>query len=360
MKSVKIMLLLALSSAALAVPTMASASIWTKEGVQTPFNEYPAWSDEGAPLDEATSISLSGTFKFSSAVAGGIQCTLSTSGTLTPVLYGQITSASISAPSCTTSGPLATCKVDSTSMGSLPWDSTATEKSGVKSISVTGVSITYKLVSAKGGACGVTPEVTLTGGFTATPDNSLAMTTLTPSGTMKVGSSNVTMSGSLGVTPSGKLGIITLKETHEVELNGSLGYTSALEGGVNCPVAGTIALVGGTNEGAITALAWDAEKCTLSGPKATCGKVTSVTTNSLPWSVVNEGTSIKINVGQFTINYSNCAPQSFAKGELTATPDKVSAISSTAISGQFETGGGGLRSATGSLNWTPAGVYGLQ
>lgn len=360
MKSVKIMLLLALSSTALAVPTMASASIWTKEGVQTPFNEYPAWSDEGAPLDEATSISLSGTFQFTSAVVGGIKCTLSASGTLTPVLYGQLTSASISAPSCTTSGPLAPCKVDSTSMGSLPWDSTATEKSGVKSISVTGVSITYKLVSAKGGACGVVPQATLTGDFTATPDNSLAMTSLTPSGTMKVGGSNVIMGGSLSVTPSGKLGIITLKETHEAELDGYLAYTSSFEGGVECPVEGTIALVGGTNEGAVTAITWDAESCALYGPKAACGKVTSVTTNSLPWSAVNEGTSIKINVGQFTINYSNCAPQSFAKGELTATPDKVSAISSTVITGQWETGGGGLRPATGSLNWTPAGVYGLQ
>jgi hypothetical protein len=361
MRSIKIMLLIAMAAMALAAPTMASASVWTEKGVPLGAGDggkAPAWTNEGELLGEATSISLNGTYKFT-GIGGDTGCTLSAGGTLSPGGSGQITSASISALSCTTGGPIASCKVDSTSTAGLPWGLTATEKSGVKSISATGVSITYKLVGSKGGAC-VLPEITVTGGFTATPDDSLAIKNLALSGTMKTKTgTNVTVSGSQSVTPSGKLGIAYEYWGREVALDGNLVYTNVNEV-VNCPVDGTIVLVGGTNEGAITDLAWDAEGCSVGGAfSVQCGNVTSVKNSLMPWPVYDEGSAIRISEFPIRVNFSKCGSKTF-KGELTATPNNKYAISSTSIWGILETGSGGKQSWGGSLSWTPAGVYGLE
>jgi len=356
MKSVKkVLLLLTLSSAALAVPAMASASVWTKEGVPISLGtggKTPAWTNEGELLSGTTSVSLNGPVKFSSII-GTIECSLSASGTISEPNSGSISTASVTG--CKLGGALKECEVTSATAAGLSWSLTPQELSGVKSISLPGMSIAYEFK-----ACFVS-ELTFSGNVTATPNDSGAIGSLSLSGTVtsKQGT-KATASGSLSVTPSGKLGITNQYWGPEVKLDGNLGYSNTFPGGVSCPVDGTIKLVGGTDEGAITALAWDAEACSLGGSlPASCEKVTSVTSKLLPWPVINEGTSIRITEFPISINFSKCGSKTF-QGELTATPDKVGAISSTSIAGFLETGSGGEQLWGGSLSWTPAGVYGLQ
>jgi hypothetical protein len=76
-----------------------------------------------------------------------------------------------------------------------------------------------------------------------------------------------------------------------------------------------------------------------------------VETNA-PWSVTDTGSTIKIAAASITFNYTSCSRG--GSGELVATPDKTSAISSTVLSGTLSG-----RAWSGSLSWTPAGVYGL-
>jgi hypothetical protein len=198
-------------------------------------------------------------------------------------------------------------------------------------------------------------EFSTTGTLVGTPDNSGAISSLAQSGT---GSSSLGGSVNYGggeltplsVTPAAKYGIIGA--TRNVAVSGNLQWNSE-NGGIACTVDGNLALEAG-DEGKVTSLDWS--NCKPSGAYAFCGSVASVTSNSLPWSVVDQGATIQITGVDFTVN--NGCSDTFT-GELTATPDNASAISSTSLSGTLLRNGSVNTMWSGSLNWTPSGVFGL-
>lgn len=360
-KSMLTLAFAAMVAIALAVPALASAN-WTENGKELSGSQQ--WSKDGAPLNEAGVLSLAGPFGWSSP-NGGIQCSSAT-GSITLNAgsgAGQLTELTVDPSSCKITGGFVFfgCQKITSVSAALPSGVTATESGGVRKIVISGAAINYKLEGTEG--CQIAmPEMTVSGDIVATPDNGGSISTLTLSGTASYfahsggkvtfsGKGNFSAASPLSVSPAAKYGIIP---SAFVSVSGTAGFTSP-DGSLTCSVNGTLTLKPGT-EGQITSLNWSS--CSFSGAMVfACGGTSAtVTSNSLPWTIVNQGSSIKIANVQLSIKGTGCS--TVASGELIATPNKASAISSTSLSGTLSTFGAN-RAWSGSLNWTPAGVYGL-
>lgn len=352
MRSIKRMLLFGFTAAlmmALAIPAVATAANWTKEGKELAYSQQQ-WTSNGLPLTESKPITLQGTI----GSEGEVECSMTLSGTVGPGFKGTITEASTSLSSCVLGAvpQFYGCKsVSSVTANELPWPAVAARSGGEKAVYL-GVNLTYNL---KGGI--FCPKwLTATGLLVAKPDNANAIGSVTLSGTTNISISNgesysSEALGTLNVSP-GTYGILT---TDVVALSGSLGSVGE-ESSLSCTVNGLLALDKGS-EGKLISLKWSS--CANPLNELACGAIKSVTTGSLPMSAIDEGTKIKFPEFSFTIKYEHSGCDEYVSGALFATPDKVGAISSTSLSGTLKSNGSTSKTWSGSVNWTPAGVYGL-
>jgi hypothetical protein len=345
--------------AIVAVPAMASASNWTKEGSEL---KGLVWSQEGSTLGAEGSLGVSGKLRLGSAALGNLECPVSATISLNPNSgSGQLKEFSASAGSCTMTGLLKeTCgSVTSLTIPSEPLSVTATE-SGGKPVITTNEEFGFSAQLA-GPSC---PENFLyVGKLTATPDNAAAMSSVSLSGTFKsyalvggtfYGLGNTSASGTLSASPAGKYGI---SKQRTVKIAGTIGWISSY-GSMSCPVNGTVTLEPGS-EGTLSSLSKGAGECAGSGMiLSTCGKATSVSSGATPWALTDQGTSIKITGVSITFGYASKECAETWSGELLAGVDSTTAISNMTPSGTLHSGIGN-RSWSGSLNWSPAGVYGL-
>lgn len=351
MRSIRVALLLAataLVAVALAAPAVASASNWKQSGVALTGME---WTQEGSSMTKEGSLSFSGPFNVT-GLTGSIKCQSSGSIALTPGESGQVNSFTVTPGSCTLGGLLGACKeVKSITANSLPWSATASGTAASPTISIKGFNLTYNVA---GGECGTNQPVTYTGSLTATPDKGSAISTLSFSGTLKDSLGNgATPSGTVNASPAGKYGIGG--KTSSVAIAGTLNWTGSL-GSTNCKVNGSLSLEAGTSNGKVPSLT--TSECSSGGAlAAACGKSTGLTINSLPWTLVDEGTTIAVKGVSISIGTTTCGYGTYT-GELKATPDKTGAISLTTLSGTLSNGGSTI-SWGGEWNWSPAGTYGL-
>jgi len=339
----------AIAAVAMAIPAFASASEWKDSGKA--LTNGPHWSKEGASLKgESASTTLSGLFAVEGP-PGGVECTLSFTATLEPGSSAQTSGGSLS--NCKARGGINNCKVTSATIANLP---------PLKAAEVEGkriVTTSWNLVAEstmEGIFCPKTFAFSVS--VTGTPDNSAAISSLSLSGKGiyemdgVTGSANV-LESSLAMSPAAKYGIL-VKNT--VKLGGEMSWESNL-GGITCSVSGTLELSAGSS-GQVTAFNWSG--CGGTGSFASCKA--SMTSNSLPWSATDEGTTIKISGVSFSLKTESgsCPPYKWpVTGELTATPDKTSAIGNTGLEGQLKDGSGSKMNWLGPVNWTPAGIYGL-
>jgi hypothetical protein len=359
MRSIKKMLLLgaaALMVAAFVAPAAASASNWTKNGVE--LQGY-TWSQEGKTLEGSGSLALSGTAKFGlGGGLGAVECPLSAGASLQAEKSGKLSEVVISPAGCKATGYIAPyCTVSSVSAPSQPWGVGIAESAGKPVIS-TNAEVTL-LLHFSGSEC--PPNWMLTGKLSMSPDKADAIGSVSLSGTfqtyieekgtyLKIGPGPA--SGTLSASPAGKYGI-TKQRT--VAVTGNLGWEDTAYGSMNCAVAGTIALEPGS-EGKLTAL--KTTSCEFVGYiKFLCGNL-PVTFNSLPWTVVDQGSSIAIKGISISVWSGGCGFEAPFLGELQATPNSQTAVSYTNLSGTLKTGLTSMK-WTGKLNWTPAETYGL-
>jgi hypothetical protein len=325
---------------ALAVPSVASAANWKENGTEiTDFG--PHWLKNGGSLTKSESLTLEGTYGFGSA-NGGITCSVTAEAAIEPGDDGDVSS---SFTNCDADGPMNHCVVTSAT----GWDDEFTAVAGGV-VKIVGHS-NYKTT---GFLC--PKEVIVVGTITATPDNSGKFSSLALSGQLQMGfdgksAGSVNVSGSLAVKPAATYGV---GSAPTVALSGSIAHFSPY-GGVGCnSVNGSLKLQP-SGAGQLTALDW-AGCYTSSGWTNSCGEAISTTSNSLPWPVQDEGTTVKVSGISFTVKMQKCTWN--VSGTLTGTPNKAGAISNLQLSGTLNTNGQNAL-WTGELGWTPAGWYGL-
>jgi hypothetical protein len=317
--------------AALVVPA-ASAS-WTKNGAPVGEFQQPYWTGGEGPA------SISGSFNFS----GGASCE-NASGSV-DFASNEVKGFAIPAAGCKTVGTLRSLGCTSVkSITSAAQPLFAPVISGSSRYVNVGVNLTYLF---EGGAF-CPKEVKISGVAKGTPDNFAQISSLTLSGNLSSSVAGISsaVTGTLNLAPVTQYGI---KGTTQVALNGNFGFTYA-----SCKASAGL----GFGEGGLANIeTFDWSECGGGGQFLGCA--VTVTSKDLPWAVQNTGTTVKITNMKVTETVTGCAYKGSYNfsGPVTLTPDKASAISSTTGSGNLS---GGLTGAvSGSLGWSPAGVYGL-
>lgn len=350
----------ALVAVAFAVPAVASASNWKKNG--TELSGGYIWQQEGKTLAGGGSLSLSGTMKIPAGESlGTIECPTTATASLEAGKSGSLKEVAVSAAGCKVTGDIAPiCTVSSVSPVSQPWSVSIGESAGKPVIS-TDAEVTFQVVFS-GSEC--PSNWKFIGKLKMTPDSASAISSVALSGTFvtyidaenkgvysKFGVGRP-VSGTLSASPAKKYGIG--KPQQLVAVSGSLSWASPTYGSMTCGVSGTIALEPGS-EGHFTE--FKTTSCEFAGYiKSLCGTL-PVTINSMP-TVVDQGTSIAVKNVSISVWNGSCGFPPPFEGELQAVPDSTSAIAYTNLSGTLKTGATGI-AWTGKLNWSPAGVYGL-
>jgi hypothetical protein len=349
-------MLLALAASVLvafAVPAIASASNWTKNGHELKVTELQ-WTQDGVPLTGETTASFEGTFGSSNHG----DCAVSGEMSLRPSrAVGALTKFTLS--SCQ-AGPIFKslgCSLSSATANGLPWAYAAksVKATSPQELKIMNVSVTYTF---SGGLCGAGAKDTVSGAITATPDNSSKVSSLSLWGELNDpafgGEGGATeISGSLGLAPAEKYGLMG---TNVVDLQGSMSFS----GGFECSMNAKMVLEPGSSG---RVYSWQANECTVTGAFSARGCVAaSFTATDLPWTVHDEGSFVKFSDFGFTgklTGVGSCAggvPLTL-EGDVAATPFSKAAISSTTLSGEMS---GNLEAAMeGTFNWSPSGVYGL-
>jgi hypothetical protein len=357
MRSIKTMLLLALTAivaVAFAVPAMASASNWTQEGSEL---TGVAWTQEGATLEGAGgSLSLSGTLSMNNSSVGNVQCPVTAVASLNPHSNsGQLSEFTATPAGCKLTGALkeACTGVESMSIpGSMP-SVTATEAGGKTTIASGEFGLMLKLT---GGSECITTWL-YAGSLVATPNNATAISSVSLSGSFTTYAyyagalhsfGKASPSGTLNASPAGKYGV---SRQRTVKVSGDISWTATNGNFMTCIVNGTIVLEPGS-EGKLTSLALSKSGGCM-GAFPTCPKPEAVSIGA-PWNLSDQGTSINMTGVSITFDALGTACDVTSSGSLVASVNNKAAISSTSLSGTMS----GLK-WTGTLNWTPAGVYGL-
>jgi hypothetical protein len=155
-----------------------------------------------------------------------------------------------------------------------------------------------------------------------------------------------------------------------MSLSGTLKLSGSLMT-LSCPITTNVDLSPG-NSGTASGTSVSAAGCgaiEAGTVKALCGKegkVTSVTPVSQPWGVVASEAggkpALTINGGKLLYKFAypdgKACVEFTLTGNLTATPENAEAIGASTISGSMVTGSNTV-SASGTLNATPAGKYGV-
>lgn len=345
MRSIKMIVPLAMAAltiAALAAPSLAGASTWTKNGAGI---QNPHWTSEGKQLAESSSVGVEGAFNTTSSY-GGANCSLSASGTLTPTASGSLTKFTLS--SCTLTGGL---KSLCTGVASVSTGTMSVQTNG-NTITIPDFAATYNMQ----GSAFCPKTVVAEGAVTLTPANKAAISSVTLSGTLFSPSLGVKMSvsGTPSLTPAGQYGIAN---SELVQVAGEFGFLNS-SGSLSCPVSVDIELEPGST-GKVVSVSSSAVDCDLGGGLSTgCGVVNSFTTSGLPWKVEDTRPTITVSGATFSWKTAKCGFP-FSEGTLTLTPDSPDAISSiAAVSGKSSVWPGTWQS-WGSWSFNPAGVFGL-
>jgi hypothetical protein len=337
MKSIRTMLLFAVAAAVLAVPATASAANWKKEGKELGLH----WTQEG-------SLELEGDLSWGSH-AGNVSCPVTGDVSLSGETGGEISDMTVtSIGGCNADGEIASqCTGDSVTSIDID-DSIPITPKEVASEWVIDVSSFWIVYQLEGGPCDEAFDAFIVSGAQiATPDNSGAISSLDLSGPLKWSGFKGGQidyawgTSSFDVSPAGEYGITNERN---VDVEGNIRWDSQDMGSVNCSLDGTFVLEAGSTGQFIST----PSGCT--GTSAIYGTCTGLTTNSP--TLINDGTHITIQSIELTGTGQACNLS--VSGNLRATPDRTGAISSVALSGTL-----GGRPWTGTLNWTPAGVYGL-
>lgn len=333
--------------AVLALPAIASASNWKKSGNELTQTESQ-WSNSGMPLTTESNISIGGTFN----VAGGLNCEVLGSMSLEPGYgTGRVKSFILPAGWCKISGSLKAlgCTSVTSATATLPVAHfIGNFGEGKKAISILNNKITYVL--AGGGSC--PKEVVMTGSLKATPDSETAIKSLTFSGELESSVAGVSGAASGSVILLSGVGAYGFMSAEAVNLSGSIDYILA-----GCSLNSQIVLDPGSTGKVVS---FSLSSCVGKSFWNGC-TISSTTANGLPWTARDEGSFIKLEGVSITPTV-NCGggspgPVKFT-GDLNLNPNKASAISSTTISGWLK-GASTEVSTSGSLNWSPAAVFGL-
>lgn len=356
------MLLAVLAALALVIPAAASASQWVESG--TPITEPLEWTDGGTTLTGEQAISLEGPIKFSNATSGGVECSYVASGTLSAGSEGVLSEfAPISLGGCKLNGAAKTSCLSVTSATIYSWWplEVAEKSAGVHSMTIKMGKIVFTFQPKEGEAGKLCPaQIELTGGsITATPDNEKSMSSVSLTGPVsggKLGNFNTT--GTLAVKPAARFGAV--RRENVAALSGSIRYSNASWGSVECAVTGSLTLRPG-EKGEVTAMSSKAGSCGVSGVAliTECGSTATAVFKELPWSVsITASKAINIAKFPFEVQFSKGCIWKM-NGEMLATPNNTSAIASTTLSGTL-TGEPFPMKWTGSLNWSPSGKYGIS
>ncbi len=157
--------------------------------VAVPAGAMAQWSHNTNPLTD-NSMELTGSFKFSSGIAGSIECEMTgeaalepggTTGSTTKFAVDLDAEGATITSKCKAGGALSNCQVHAFEPAGLPWTlHTDTSKITITNGAINGV--------VTGQFC-ATENVTITASsFSAVPDNLHAMTKLTLEGTLQVDS----------------------------------------------------------------------------------------------------------------------------------------------------------------------------
>lgn len=163
-----------------------------------------------------------------------------------------------------------------------------------------------------------------------------------------------------------------------VWFTGQLSYTSAVVGGADCQVKGTLELTGGTTTALVTTFDVDlttlgataTEKCVMSGPIAPC-RTKEVVPTGIPWTVHSSKPDVlSVTTGEIDYVFESqsggaCGvlqQHKLKAGTLTATiaAGKTSAIEELTLSGELQTQTGSKVAVGGKQGLTPAATYGTS
>jgi hypothetical protein len=351
MRSIRTAALLAaaaLVAVAFAVPAVASAANWKQNGQEV---SGLTWTQEGLTLASSGNLALSGTTTLQSGALGTISCPTTVNLSLSPGNGGGQLTEFVATPSgCKLGGLLKSICTKVTAMTMTePVPVTAKEVSG-KTVIASNEAFSF-LVKIEGAGC---PESWLfVGKLNATPDSTSGIGSVALGGEFETyyysggefhtGFGKVAATGTLSASPAGKYGISAQRL---VKVTGSVERASGLEG-VTCAVTGTIALEPGSS-GKLLSLS-NAGPCGIGWCNPSSINV------GTPWTLSNTGSAIKAT----GVSWSGSGCVGTISGvETTMSVDKTSAISSTSFS--FETKVFGINHKyNGTLNWNPAGIFGL-
>jgi len=333
--------------AALALPAIASASNWKKNGNELTQTEMQ-WAREGMPLTSEANVSFGGSFN----VAGGLNCEVLGQISLEPGYgTGRVKSFILPGGWCKITGTLQAlgCTSVTSATATLPVAYFIGHfAEGKKALSILNNKITYVL--AGGESC--PKEVVMTGSLKATPDSETAIKSLTFSGELESNVAGVSGAASGSVSILSSIGTFGFMSAEAVNLSGSLDYILA-----SCSANSQIVLDPGSTGKVVS---FSLSSCVGKSFWNGC-TITSTSANGLPWTARDEGTTVKLEGVNFTATVScgggSPGPVKFT-GDLNLNPNKASAISSTTISGWLK-GASSEWSTSGSLNWSPAAVFGL-
>jgi hypothetical protein len=351
---------------ALAAVIGASAFVTAKASAEPIVNPGGPidWSEEGEPLGAEATASLEGPLKFSYG-SGSIECTLNATLVLEPGNVGHITGPAIAPGSgCKATGAIATIcgGFEEATVEGPPWSATAVKREGSSKVSIGEVDL--DLAFEGGPYC--PGDLHVSGGMTATPDDSDGISSLSLSGTLSTTLGSTSVSGALAVDPAGEYGITATnvdwsEESYLSEVGQPLGHraTASLEGplkftygsgSIECTLNATLVLEPG-NVGHITepAIA-PGSGCKATGVIATiCGGFEEAIIEGPPWratAVKREGSS-SVWIGEVDFDlafegtqYSGSyCPNGLVhvSGGMTATPDDSKGISSLSLSGTLST-----------------------
>jgi hypothetical protein len=353
MRSIRTAALLAataLIAVALVVPAVASASNWKLNGAE--IKKGLTWTQDGVTLEGgAGTLGLSGTMTLKSDELGDVSCPVSANVSLSPTsANGQLKEFSASISKCKLAGLMASLcgenGLTSFTLASQPVGVTANEAGGKKVIS-TPNEVTF---AAQLGSC---LSLSYKGKLTMTPNSSSAIGSVALSGVFGAYApiegkdeliAYADASGTLNASPSGKFGI---SDKRLLKVSGSIERISEFEG-ISCPVSGVISLDPESSAGQLVSLS----------NSGACAGTPSCLPGSLsigsPWTLTDTGSAIQATNVSIT---GNCMGAGGA--EMTMSVNSTTAISTASFDANLKSVFGGTQRYKGTLNWTPAGVYGL-
>jgi hypothetical protein len=357
MRSIKITLLAAvaaLAAMAVIVPAVASASTWTKDGRTLTAPEELVWYYNGVPLTGGglvMGLTGAGSVTLESSEYGmGIRCD-DPQGIFAANPDSGNGDGGFEPADCHTTGVLlAICGDDVTSVDYPSEDlNVHTVRSGGNpAFEFEGYEVVFHVR-----CLGDDVPVEFSGDLVFTPINPGA---LSGSGVSMSGALDMAIWGDTLPAEASSSGIqldapngagIGLAEVATVPVSGTMGWMGQM-GSMTCSASGTARLTV-NGEGQLRDVKFTG--CESGG---IVGRSCNAATASGSWPLVDQGSYITVKNATIT---TACGVGS-GTGDLTATPDRASAISSTSVAGTLK-GELGSIGWSGSLSWDPAGVYGL-